>query len=398
MEEIVKKIVVISEYFYPAQRNDAYLITKISETFSIKNEVDVICTSQLDNISKEMTTITGKIFRLNGIKSNNSSIYFRVLKLMMTSLKLTFKSFVHIKKQDEVFTATNPAFFLPMLIVLKKIKGFQLSLLVYDVFPENLVATRILKSNSIMYKIILKIYNWAYQNVDRFVVIGRDMEEIVQKKLYPNKKEINYIPNWCAAHEVMPIVKENNEIIQQYSLEDKIVFSFVGNFGLVQGIENILEASLLVKNEKFVFMFIGDGALKNRILSFIQKYDSKNIIYAGKYPSSEQNLFLNACDVSVMSLDKSMYGIGVPSKSYYNMAAQKPLLFIGHENSEIARVIQENEIGWIVEAGNLNVLAETFDLICEKKMEFQEKGLNARIVCLRSYSEETILKKYQELY
>lgn len=394
----MKKIVVVSEYFYPAQRNDAYLITKIAEAFSKKNSVDVICTSQLEENSEELNTISGKILRLNDIKIKSTSVSIKVLKLILISMKLTFKSLFHIKKNDDVFTATNPAFFLPILILLKKIKGFHLTLLVYDVFPENLVATKLLKPHSFIYKFILKIYNWAYVNVDRFVVIGRDMEEVVRLKLNSYQKEIQFIPNWCSTNEIVPTEKRNNEIIQHYSLENKVVFSFVGNMGLVQGIENILKSTLLVQNEKFIFVFIGDGALKNTVVQFIQEHNSANIIYAGKYPSSKQNIFLNACDVSVMSLDKSMYGIGVPSKSYYNMAAQKPLLFIGHQQSEIARVINENNIGWVVEAGNPQKLAQVFDFICEQESKFKDMGLIARSVCLNSYSEENILKKYQKLY
>lgn len=57
-----------------------------------------------------------------------------------------------------------------------------------------------------------------------------------------------------------------------------------------------------------------------------------------------------------------MYGLGVPSKSYYNMASQKPLLYIGHKDTEIAKVINDNKIGWICDSSNAQLLANTIDI------------------------------------
>lgn len=394
-----KKIFIITEYFYPVHRTDSYLVTKIAEAISENNDnVNVICSSPLlDN--KELKSISGKIYRLDSTPSTQSSYSFlrKIFHLLYTTIKLSIKTLISISSHEKVFSTTNPAFFLPILILIKKIKKFELTVLVYDIFPDNLVATKVLKEDSLIYKSLKKIFKWSYNNIDRVVVIGRDMEEIVKKKA-PKIKDVIFIPNWCDSESIVKTSKENNTIIKKYSLENKIVFSFVGNFGLVQGIENILESTLLVKNENFVFLFVGDGVMKEKILTFINKYNSKNIIYAGKFPQSEQNNFLNSCDVSVMSLDDKMYGLGVPSKTYYNMAVSKPLFFIGHENSEIARMINENNIGWVCRANDIKKLALTFDTICNQKNKFYDIGKKARKICEDSYDEKVILNKYRKLY
>ena len=100
-----------------------------------------------------------------------------------------------------------------------------------------------------------------------------------------------------------------------------------------------------MKNPNFVLLFIGDGALVPSINKYIENSNKKNVIYAGHFPFSENNLVLNACDIAIVSLNKSMYGLGVPSKSYNNMAAMKPILYFGDKKSEIGRVIKENNIG-----------------------------------------------------
>lgn len=390
------KIVLISEYFYPAERNDAILLTKIAERFSINNDLYVICTTQL-NSKEELDFIQGKIFRLNSINSSSTNIILKVIRLLLITFKLITKAIFFIDKDDKVFSVTNPVFILPFLILIKKIKKFELTLLVYDIFPDNLVATKFLKKKSFIFKLLQKIYKWSYSNCDNLIVIGRDMELVIKEKTQ-NKVPIRLLENWCDETKIIPQKKEENTIIKKFNLENKIVFSFVGNFGLVQNIENLLSAASLVENEDFILLLIGSGAETKKIESFIESNTKRNVIYAGRYPNSEENIFLNACDVSIISLHSMMYGLGVPSKSYYNMAAEKPLLYLGHADSEIAKVIRDNDIGWIEESSEAIVLAKRIESICRQKENFLALGKKSRDTLVKNYSEKVILSKYENLF
>lgn len=392
-----KRLVIITEYFYPSKRNDSFLITEIVNSFSIKNDINVICTTDLED-NEELHFVKNKIFRLNKLNISNKNILFRVFNLLIVTFKLIFKAIFFIKKEDKVFTVTNPAFLLPFIVFFKKIKKFELTLLVYDVFPDNLVATGLLKENSFLLRILKKIFTWSYKNCDRLIVIGRDMEDILSEKTNNDKSKIEIIENWCDHNSIIPIDKNETSIIKEYKLENKIVFSFVGNFGLVQGIDNLLEAASLVTNKDFILLFIGGGAKTNEIVKFVKTNKTNNVIFAGEFPPSEKQMFLNACDISVMSLNSSMYGLGVPSKSYNNMAVAKPLLYIGHEKSEIAQVIKEHSIGWTCNSSNPQELAKTIDFICSEKSNFSRMGKKSREILENNFSKEVIMKKYSNFY
>ena len=51
------------------------------------------------------------------------------------------------------------------------------------IFPENIAASRLLKKNSLLLKILVNISNFMYSKVDKIIVIGRDMFEVVSLKL-----------------------------------------------------------------------------------------------------------------------------------------------------------------------------------------------------------------------
>lgn len=391
-----KKILIISEFFYPNETTTSYYLTNIAKALSDNNKVQVICNTEL-NKDTEIINENIEVIRIKENKLNKNNLFLRLIKFIIASIKLSWIANKYIKKDTNLFSVTNPAFLIVILAIMKKFKKFNYTLLVYDVFPENVLATNIIKEKSLFYKLIKKIFNWAYSKADKLVVIGRDMEEVIRAKT-KNQVEISIIENWCDYEKIIPSKKSENEIIKKLKLLDKKVFLFAGNLGRVQGINNLIEATKLVKDKDFRLLFIGDGAMKKDILNYIKDNPSSNIVYGGSFPSSEQNNFLNACDVAIVSLNKSMYGLGVPSKSYYNMASAKPILFIGDKKSEIGRVVSEHEIGWIVKPDDIVELANTFDEVCNNFELLDEYGKKAREVVKYSFSKNVILSKYQKLY
>ena len=176
------------------------------------------------------------------------------------------------------------------------------------------------------------------------------------------------------------------------------MFSFVGNLGRVQGIDFLLEVSSLVKSPEFTMLFIGNGALVDKIKRFIKNSNNNNVIYAGYFPSSENNLILNACDVAIVSLNKSMYGLGVPSRFYNNLVVKKPILYLGDIDSEIGKTILENKIGWVCNNINPSEVARIIDSIITEKENIGDIGNRARKIAETKYSKNNVLRKYSEIF
>jgi len=389
---LAKKILIVTEYFYPSNNSTSYYLTSIAEKLSEQHNVKVICSSNLDN-NEELKNL--EVVRIKESKLGKNGVFTRGLKFLLASIKLSILAYKNIKHDSYVLSVTNPAFIIIFLALLKKMKKFHCTLLVYDVFPENLIAANIIKNrSSYLYKIIKNIYDWSYKKADALIVIGRDMEEIIRKKT-DNEIPISIIENWCDTNLVCSAEKDNNELINKHDLQKKKVFLFAGNLGRVQGIQNILEAAKEVQNKDFTLLLVGEGAMKNDIKIFIEQNPKNNIIYAGAYPSKKQNMFLNACDVAIVSLADNMYGLGVPSKSYYSMASGKPILFIGDKNSEIAKVVAENNIGWHVESENIHALTKMFENICQEDKLLISYGRKSRQVVEEKYSASVILSKYE---
>ena len=106
------------------------------------------------------------------------------------------------------------------------------------------------------------------------------------------------------------------------------------------------------------------------------------VYFHGAYFRRQQNEVLAACHIAVVTLQKGMYGLGVPSKTYNILASGRPILFFGPENSEIAQLVKEKHIGYCGWPKKWNI------------EELAEMGKRARDLAIKDYSKATILNKF----
>lgn len=344
-----------------------------------------------------------KIHRVKSRQWDKNNLGQRTMKIVSLSIKLSRVLLKNVRKGEKVFIVTNPALLLVLLSWFKKIRKFQLYVLVHDVFPENTLPSGIIKSEkSFIYKIISSIFNRAYSETDELIVLGRDMKEIVENKVRNAKKEnkhsIHILENWADIENIKP--DENKQELLKYRHKEKfITIQYAGNIGRLQGLENFLQMFSLSTNNHLYFDLWGNGALKDSLKNWVIEHDLNNRIqFHGSYSREDQNVILNSTDIALVTLSKGMYGLGVPSKTYNILAAGKPVLFIGDLNSEIALLVKERNIGFCFSPDDKNeIIAFLNSLTIDSLNEIEEKGRKARIVAEEQYSEERILSRYLEV-
>ena len=395
----MKKLVFFTEYYFPDDNSTSFYLTNIIRACAAAwpGSLRVFCAAENPG-AEQLTGDNIRITRFKGGKLNKNSLVSRVMKFLLITAKFFCAALVQVRKGDTVFAVTNPAFLLVCLAFLRKCRKFRFVLLVYDIFPEVLIAGGLSSKGSLKYRLALRIFNWAYDAADTLIVIGRDMREVVAQKIHDPAK-IVFIPNWSDTENIIPVPKTDNPILKRYGAEQDFVFSVAGNMGRTQGLDNIAEAltrGALGAHSSFFFM--GGGAKLEEIRKAVRERHLERVNVTGRIPAEEQNAMLSVGEVAVISLAQGMYGLSVPSKSYFNMAAGKPLLLIADPGSEIERLIDEHKIGWHVPAGDPDALAEIMKKIQTLPPEvLSEYGARARQTASECFSEEIILNRYREV-
>lgn len=393
----MKKIIVISEFILPEQNSTGYfwhkIIQKIAQS-AITDNISVVAPvdNQLNSNHFEKNVVLNLFHSSNYNKSNLISRIWGQIKQTYLFYKNTKGN---LDADTKVVSGTNPLFLMVLMAILKIFKPFKWYLLVHDVFPQNLVPAGILKKNSIIFKFLNSIFNIVYMQADHIIVIGRDMEKVLREKKY--KKEITVIPNWVDFGEIELLDKNDSPFIKKLNWENDIVFQFFGNIGRVQGIDHLLQAIHLVKNPQAKFLFIGGGSAIDLVNNYINSNQNvnDNIAYIGELSSSQRSLGLSSCDIAIVTLAEGMFGLGVPSKAYFSMAANRPILAIMDKDAEVACMVKEYHIGWVESSNQAQQLALLIDEICEKKLV--TNMVSSRTTLEKYYHQDILLEKFMRV-
>lgn len=388
----MKKVFVVSEYIYSAQNSTGYFWSKVIDKASLSFPVlKVVAPVPTEKGCEKNKASTVEYLDFNAVAFNKNNLRSRFFGQAHQCLNFSHRIIGSARRGDIVLSGTNPALLLILMPIIRFFLGFRWCLLVHDVFPENLVPAGILKKNSTSYRLLNILFNFVYSRADHIIVIGRDMKQLLEEKT-GRKNNITVIQNWVSDQDVYPINRDDSEIINKLGWQDRVVFQFFGNIGRVQGIDNILDAIKLVRNPRAAFLFIGDGTAVESVKLFVNMHAGDNVAYIGPIDPSRKNLGLAACDVALITLEKGMLGLGVPSKAYFSMAADKPILAVMDCRAEVSCMIQEDAIGWSCAPSDPLALATLIDDICQRDLSCM-KGHNRKIL-QEKYSEAIALDKF----
>ena len=392
-----RRVIIITELFYPEENSTAYILTKLANRLAEKYQVLVICGPEFyqkgNNLNRGYINPDIEINRISLPNLNKDKLLSRTLRMILITVKLFCTLCRYRKKNDILFSVTNPAPLLLLLSFLRRFVSNPYCLLVHDVFPENTVPAGILKPSDWSYRILKKIFDAAYRQASVLVVLGRDMKLLMMKKLKsnPHHTKIEIVENWAEVDLVYPNLKNTEQL--------EINLQYAGNLGRVQGLMGLLEIVKSVQNPYLKFSFWGKGAMKKKMEAYVASNQMNNVLFYDAFKRNEQNDVLAQCDLAIVTLAPGMCGLGVPSKTYNIMAAGKPILFLGDAESEVSLMIEESNIGYSYSMNDKDGILEFFNsLTLDKLAELQNKGKQARVLAEKKFSEEVILEKYVNLF
>ena len=396
---MANKIFIVSEFVDGTRNSTGYYWNKIISGFLNKGiSTSVISTEK----SLRLIDIEGDFIKLisigKTIEYGKYNFFTRGFGQLSLSIQFFIAMLKNLKRGDVLFSGTNPAFLLIFIAMLKSIFGFKWMLLVHDIFPENLVPACISKPRSIRYRIVKLIFDRCYRSADVLITIGQDMQIILRHKIN-RESGIEYIPNWVDVTEFSEerVFKTLENLPPKLVNDRTITFQFFGNFGRVQGISSLLSAIERVNNKNAKFLFIGGGACNYEIEEFIKDHPNIEIFKKPPLPFKLNQEGLFACDIAIISLAPGMFGLAVPSKAYFSLAANKKILVIGDYGSELQQLVDSHpEIGWFSPAGNPDNLAKLIDDIC---LNYKDEIISGPMDLIKEkFSSEIAINEYLRIY
>jgi glycosyltransferase involved in cell wall biosynthesis len=395
MASTLTRVVVVAEYVDPARNSTGYYWHRIIRGLAAAGtDVAVVSTEESCNLALPFGPSVTCFPAAPGTGYHNRGVLSRFWGQLRLTLRLSAATLRIVDKRDAVFCGTNPLFLLVVLALLHRLRGFRWVLLVHDVFPENAVAAGLFSGRSIWYYLLKALFDRAYAQADVLIAIGRDMQEVLETKT-KGRTLVELVPNWVSASAIATSSSGGIGPLMSQG-KDAIVFQFFGNIGRVQGIDDLLEAIKKVRHPRAHFLFIGTGAHAEHVRRFALEDPARRVSYVPSLDFSRNNEGLLACDVAMISLAPGMKGLAVPSKAYFSMAADKPVLVIGDVGAELELMVRENpRVGWFCRSGDSDALARTIEGICE--MDLTSITGQPRTLIESTYDCDQAIRRYMSI-
>ena len=396
-----KRLWVVTELYYPEETSTGYYLTRIAEGLAGDFDVKVICGqpnySARGVVAAKHEVHKGvEIFRALGTTLDKNVIAFRLLNMLTLGTSVFIKALTKFRRGDRVLVVTTPPS-MPFVVATAALaKGASYTLLIHDNYPEMLIAVGKSKPGSALVKTISFFNRWLYKSAAKIIAVGRDMHLLLTKKTAGLDIPIATIPNWAELESVSPDSRSENQLLKELGLSNKFVFLYAGNIGHPNDVESIVDcANAVVGRDEIHFIFLGAGAKRKWLEDRITQLSLSNVTVLDPRPRKDQNVFLNACDVAVVSLVKNMVGVSMPSRTYNILAVGKPILALTETGSELARVVEEEGIGWITPPGEPESLTRVVLEIVRDSDRLPAMAEAARAAALEKYSLATALDKYR---
>ncbi|WP_368895323.1 glycosyltransferase family 4 protein [Priestia megaterium] len=405
-----KKIVFVINYFYPDFASTGQLLTELC--LDLQNDFDITVIAAQPGYAGENIK-KNKLFEENKLE-NIKVIRIRLPKVDKTSkmsrIKYIFSYFILAniallkeKHSDGIYTISQPPILGGLIGTIGKfLKNAKHIYNIQDFNPEQAAAVNY-TNKQVVFKLAKTIDKINCSYSDCIVVVGNDMSETLKNRFnhknVPNHVVIN---NWTNEDEIVPLSKQDSHVqrfLFEQNLDNKFIIMYSGNIGLYYDLENIIKVTKYFKDyDDLAFVFIGEGAVKKEMQSYIYSNGIANVHFL-PYQSKEFIKYsLNAADVHLVVNQKGIKGVSVPSKIYGVMAAGKPVLGVLEQGSEAQVLVEKSGCGVIVEPNDykeiINKIQELYELDKEKLSII---GINGREYLDQHLKRAISINKYREI-
>lgn len=405
MEDTLK-VRILSQYFPPDVATTGQLLFELAVGLADRRiNVDVLTALPTYDRKIEATRseVLGgvRVTRVWSTRLDKNRPSGRILNSVTFFLSVFFH-LLRSSSHDVLLIVSTPPF-LPLVgLFLNRLRSKSYIWLVHDVYPEIAVKLGYLKKGGLLSRIWDRMNRAVGAHAWRIIVLNDSMKQVFVHKLgstgeKKKDEKIRVIHNWAREDFIAPIPRVENEFLKLHNLADRFVVQYSGNLGLFQELEILIEAARIMDDPGICFLFIGEGGKKERLMTLARKYNLENVKFLPYQDYSMLPHSLTSASVAVVTLERDIEGLAMPSKLYTILASGTPIVAFCDEGSDIKKIVLSARCGFALRQDDLIGFVDVLRRMKNEPQLLRELGANARRHFEEHYTFGHALDKYEEL-
>ena len=304
-------------------------------------------------------------------------------------LSFAFSSLIYglfFSKRADIIYAYHPPLTVGIsVLTIKLFRRVPVVLDIQDMWPDTLKATGMI-SNSRLLRFVSKVCNLIYSGVTKIVVLSPGFKNLLIDRGVPENK-IEIIYNWA---DERVLRTKNIEMPKEFESIEGFKVLFAGNIGQAQGLNVVLDAALLLKDDvpNIHFLVLGRGLKLDDLKRRAKELNLDNVHFLPAVGMEKVGSFLGSADALLIHLNSDpLFEITIPGKTQAYMAVGKPIIM--GVSGDASSIVLRADCGVCFEPKNSVALAEAAKgLMLLDSTDIQRLGKNAE----RFYDENLSVK------
>lgn len=398
-----KDILLLCQFFYPEYVSSAALPYDTAIAFSENGfSVGVLCGYPKEyslgkNILRKEIHKNINIKRLKYIQLKRSNFIGRIVNNLSFTLAVAL-NIAHFRNYKTVLVYSDPPILPIISVIADRLFKMKIIFICYDVYPEIALATNSISQTGIIRKMMKVANKMIFKRVEKVVALSSEMKNyLLKNRMCLIDSQINIIPNWFENKDITSI-KFKKTIFRDFKRQEELVVSYFGNMGTCQDIDTIIKAIRQLKdNSKIKFLFAGHGNKMANLKEIVKEEKLENVKIFDFLHGQDFEEALKVSDCFLISLVDRLTGLCVPSKTYSYMMAGKPIIAIIGKNSDVAKDLEQNNCGYVMEVGEYSKLVSFIKELYKDSNKRKLMGENCRKVFLQKYTKEQCTQQYVDM-
>lgn len=344
-------------------------------------------------VKKKQEKVT--VWRCHVSESYNKSFAGRLWGYFSFMFSAMWAGLFKVKEKFDVVIVTSPPLFVGFSgYLISRFKRIPFVFEVRDLWPESAIDTGVLTN-----KWIIKIAFWF----ERFIYKRAKLINVLTPAFYNTLKNVKRIPeeklimipnasDFSLSEELL--AHFDREVFRrQMDLEGKFVITYVGAHGVANHLQQILEAGKKLADTNVLFLLIGQGMEKERLIKMASEMKVTNVRFIDSVPKKEVFKYILASEMGASVLKKvDTFKTVYSNKTFDYMSCKRPVLMAIDGVSR--QLVEEAQCGIYVEPENIEEYNKKIRGYLNDMERLQKEGYNGYQYAKEHYDRDVLARKF----
>ena len=296
-------------------------------------------------------------------------------------------------KADVVITTSPPPLVSISGWMIAKMKRAKLVYDVRDIWPEVALEMGSFGEESFFCKVFRLITKFMYKHADMVTTVSPGKVEKLKGHVPADQQEkVRLIGNGFDRSIGQGVIDE--AIVQEYDLDTKFTCVYIGNIGLAQGLDVVVNIATQTKHKHIRFLLFGKGAEKEKLEQRAKDEGLCNVRFGGVLDHSKVYTVLKKAKCSIIPLKNANMKDSVPTKVYEALGLGCPAFLVA--NGDSCDIVREAKLGVSISPDKEDMIVGAFDEFIDQYDRFAEHVESAKALMNEKYARQTIAACFEE--